>query len=91
MAICSTPSVLSYSRGTPKSPRAKQESSRSVQGGPKEGPTRVREELRVAHVLQTLCFKLFLRHPKKLHDDTRNSEDGTGMAQGGFWEGHVLK
>ena len=53
-------------------------------GGPWEG-----------NVLQTLCFKVLLRHPKKPRDEPRNFEEGLGRVQrwslGGPQEGHMLQ
>ena len=43
------------------------------------------------HVLLSRRFKLFLRPPKKPQDEATDLEDGAGTAQGGRWEGHVLK
>ena len=43
------------------------------------------------HVLLSRRFKLFLRHPKKPQDEAKDIKDGAGTAQGGRWEGHVLK
>ena len=34
-------------------------------------------------MLQTLCFKLFVRHPKKPQDEPRNIKEGPRMVQGG--------
>ena len=48
-------------------------------GGPREG-----------HVLQTICFKLFLRHPKKPQDEPRNFEEGPGWVQGEHREGQRM-
>ena len=56
----------------------------------------------MGHVLQTICFKLFLKHPKKPQDEPRNFEEGQGWVQGGYregqrmsnggpWEGNVLR
>ena len=51
-----------------------------VQGEPREG-----------HVLQTLCFKVILRHLKKPQDEARNFEEDSMRAQVVLWEGHVLE
>ena len=53
-------------------------------------------------MLQTFCFKLFPRHPKKPQDEPRNFEEGPEWVQGGHregqmtsnggpWEGNVLQ
>ena len=46
-------------------------------------------------MLQTICFKLFLRHPKKPQDEPRNFEEGPGWVKleslGGPREGHMLQ
>ena len=78
-------------RGIPGAAQEAPGRSKNFEECPKGVPRRVQGGLREGHVLQTICFKLFLRHPKKPHDDIRNFEDGTGRAQGGLWEGHVLK
>ena len=55
-----------------------------AQGGSKEGPWE-------GHVLQTLCFKVILKHVKKPQDEARNFEEDSRRAQGVLCEDHVLK
>ena len=42
-------------------------------------------------MLQTLCFKVILRHLEKPQDEARNFEDDSRRAHEGLWEDHVLK
>ena len=51
----------------------------------------VQGERREGHVLQTLCFKVILRHLKKPQDEARNFEEDSMRAQVVLWEGHVLE
>ena len=37
-------------------------------------------------MLQTICFKLFLRHTKKPQDEPVNFDEGPRRAQGGYKE-----
>ena len=50
-----------------------------VTRGSMEGPSE-------GHVLQTLCFKLFLRDTKKPQDEPINCDEGPRRAQGGYNE-----
>ena len=42
-------------------------------------------------MLQTLCFKVILKHAKKPQDEARNFEEDSRQAQGVLWESHVLE
>ena len=56
-------------------------------GGSSEGPGRAMCSNNASGCSQ----EHFLLSPKKPQDEARNFEDGAGRAQGGRWEGHVLK
>ena len=58
---------------------------------PKECPGRAMCSNNAPGCSQEYFSRRSERHPKKPQDEARNFEDDSRRAQGGLWEGHVLK